>query len=72
MKPSELYERSSSKVSEIPETESRPYHCSQPIIETLNKSVCDPLDEVVEDLLSPVFGCGNKLGQVYVACSFRF
>ena len=62
VKPSKLCERTSSKIGEIPETESCSYHCSYPVIETLNKSVCDPFGEVVENLFSPFFECGNKLG----------
>ena len=47
VKTSELHKRSSSKIIEISETESHSYHCSQPIVETLNKPVCDSFDEVV-------------------------
>ena len=54
MKTAELSVRSKFKVVETPVPESHAYYSSQTIVETLNESIGDSFDEIIEDLVSPV------------------
>ena len=72
VKTTELCACSQFKIDKISVTKSHADYRSQPIIETLDESIGDAFDEVVENFLSPVFECSNKFGQIFVACMFGF
>ncbi len=70
MKNTEFCEYPEFEVDNIPVSESDAYCYPQSIIDALDEPVGNSFDEVVEDLVSPVFQCGNKLCQIFIACTF--
>ena len=70
MKSSESCEHPELEVAEIPITERGAYYCSQCIVGAFDESVADSFDEIVEDLVSPIFQGANELGKKFVTRAF--
>ena len=70
VKISESCEHPELEVAEIPIAKCGAYYCSQCIVGAFDESVADSFDEVVQDLVSPIFQGANELCKIFVTRTF--
>jgi hypothetical protein len=70
VKSSESCEHPELEVVEIPITERGAYYYSQRIVGAFDEPVADSFDEIVQDLVSPIFQSANELCKKFVTRAF--